>query len=141
MYLSSCVPLIIYVRGITVVVFRSFLLLSLIYFCDFLVFFFSSRRRHTRCALVTGVQTCALPIYAIGASITTTNVGGDTFLNLSTVLTDFDYDSTNIDDIEGLLITDQPIFKAGDVVAGTTLVDSNTDGVIDADDQDRKSVV
>src|SRR3546814_4703971 len=29
-------------------------------YCDF--FFFSSRRRHTRCALVTGVQTCALPI-------------------------------------------------------------------------------
>src|SRR3546814_1494661 len=28
-------------------------------------FFFSSRRRHTRCALVTGVQTCALPIHAI----------------------------------------------------------------------------
>src|SRR3546814_7686755 len=27
------------------------------------VFFFSSRRRHTRCALVTGVQTCALPIW------------------------------------------------------------------------------
>src|SRR3546814_2433559 len=25
-------------------------------------FFFASRRRHTRCALVTGVQTCALPI-------------------------------------------------------------------------------
>src|SRR3546814_7141295 len=32
-------------------------------FC-FVGFFFSSRRRHTRCALVTGVQTCALPIYA-----------------------------------------------------------------------------
>src|SRR3546814_8909337 len=28
------------------------------------LFFFSSRRRHTRCALVTGVQTCALPIFA-----------------------------------------------------------------------------
>src|SRR3546814_17298423 len=28
-----------------------------------LIFFFSSRRRHTRCALVTGVQTCALPIW------------------------------------------------------------------------------
>src|SRR3546814_8673104 len=28
--------------------------------------FFSSRRRHTRCALVTGVQTCALPIYHLG---------------------------------------------------------------------------
>src|SRR3546814_2948850 len=31
----------------------------------FLWFFFSSRRRHTRCALVTGVQTCALPIFAV----------------------------------------------------------------------------
>src|SRR3546814_2115325 len=29
-------------------------------------FFFSSRRRHTRCALVTGVQTCALPICIAG---------------------------------------------------------------------------
>src|SRR3546814_5054521 len=28
-----------------------------------ILFFFSSRRRHTRCALVTGVQTCALPIF------------------------------------------------------------------------------
>src|SRR3546814_16475814 len=28
-------------------------------------FFFSSRRRHTRCALVTRVQTCALPISAL----------------------------------------------------------------------------
>src|SRR3546814_12882597 len=40
----------------------------LLLFCEwvydvFLFFFFSSRRRHTRCALVTGVQTCALPIY------------------------------------------------------------------------------
>src|SRR3546814_9324243 len=31
-----------------------------VWFCC--VFFFSSRSRHTRCALVTGVQTCALPI-------------------------------------------------------------------------------
>src|SRR3546814_2987949 len=31
--------------------------------CDMnTMFFFSSRSRHTRCALVTGVQTCALPI-------------------------------------------------------------------------------
>src|SRR3546814_6110482 len=40
------------------------------------VFFFSSRRRHTRCALVTGVQTCALPIClmigVIGASFVIT---------------------------------------------------------------------
>src|SRR3546814_2668750 len=33
---------------------------SVLLFC--VSFFFSSRRRHTRCALVTGVQTCALPI-------------------------------------------------------------------------------
>src|SRR3546814_18164924 len=36
--------------------------------CCFLsvyMFFFSSRRRHTICALVTGVQTCALPIYIL----------------------------------------------------------------------------
>src|SRR3546814_16999179 len=34
-------------------------------FCVMIIlcFFFSSRRRHTRCALVTGVQTCALPIW------------------------------------------------------------------------------
>src|SRR3546814_1632146 len=32
-----------------------------------LSFFFSSRRRHTRCALVTGVQTCALPILVADA--------------------------------------------------------------------------
>src|SRR3546814_10468231 len=30
---------------------------------DVVYCFFSSRRRHTRCAFVTGVQTCALPIY------------------------------------------------------------------------------
>src|SRR3546814_2861015 len=33
--------------------------------CLYIVVFFSSRRRHTRCALVTGVQTCALPILSI----------------------------------------------------------------------------
>src|SRR3546814_9053632 len=32
--------------------------------CVLVLFFFSSRRRHTRCSLVTGVQTCALPILA-----------------------------------------------------------------------------
>src|SRR3546814_8826484 len=33
------------------------------------VFFVSSRRRHTRCALVTGVQTCALPISQLAADL------------------------------------------------------------------------
>src|SRR3546814_4058671 len=38
----------------------------------FVCFFFSSRRRHTRCALVTGVQTCALPISLIAAILNET---------------------------------------------------------------------
>src|SRR3546814_6903497 len=56
------------------------------------IFFFSSRRRHTRCALVTGVQTCALPIWilpdaiavhvaldqpGVRQAVTTVVVGGD----------------------------------------------------------------
>src|SRR3546814_221306 len=49
----------------------------------FLLFYVSSRRRHTRCALVTGVQTCALPIVthhrniAVGAGSTSV---GETLL-------------------------------------------------------------
>src|SRR5881628_829844 len=35
----------------------------------FVVFFFSSRRRHTRCQSVTGVQTCALPISLVAAFV------------------------------------------------------------------------
>src|SRR3546814_15724650 len=45
-------------------------------------FFFSSRRRHTRCALVTGVQTCALPIYNSSAPGRYGFVSIDPFLNL-----------------------------------------------------------
>src|SRR3546814_10072307 len=41
--------------------------------------FFSSRRRHTRCALVTGVQTCALPI------LISTNAGGTQVLRHGTM--------------------------------------------------------
>src|SRR6056297_3713839 len=38
--------------------------------CSFLpLFFFSSRRRHTRFSGVTGVQTCALPIYPLVQSV------------------------------------------------------------------------
>src|SRR3546814_8316288 len=42
------------------------LLIDFILYVCFFFFFFSSRRWHTRCALVTGVQTCALPIYNLG---------------------------------------------------------------------------
>src|SRR3546814_6828607 len=41
----------------------------------FVYFFFSSRRRHTRCALVTGVQTCALPIYLFRLGMVLDSVG------------------------------------------------------------------
>src|SRR3546814_14095995 len=48
------------------------------------MFFFSSRRRHTICALVTGVQTCALPIYhapaatiAVGAPVEVLRLEGE----------------------------------------------------------------
>src|SRR3546814_6589472 len=40
-----------------------FLFVSFSFILILVFFFFSSRRRHTRCALVTGVQTCALPIF------------------------------------------------------------------------------
>src|SRR5213078_5420210 len=40
------------------------------WFFGLLVFFFSSRRRHTRFELVTGVQTCALPISLLRAGLT-----------------------------------------------------------------------
>src|SRR3546814_8336891 len=46
-------------------------------------FFFSSRRRHTRCALVTGVHTCALPISA------TTRISAPTFDKLRLRYPDF----------------------------------------------------
>src|SRR3546814_7262236 len=47
------------------IIFVSVLVWDCILHCHDVIyhFFFSSRRRHTRCALVTGVQTCALPIY------------------------------------------------------------------------------
>src|SRR3546814_2838867 len=48
-------------RCILLILFLWFLLQDVEMFMSF--FFFSSRRRHTRCALVTGVQTCALPIF------------------------------------------------------------------------------
>src|SRR3546814_10834421 len=41
-----------------------------VFLFDMCFFVCSSRRRHTRCALVTGVQTCALPIFLTGAAPT-----------------------------------------------------------------------
>src|SRR3546814_12713360 len=46
-------------------------------------FCFSSRRRHTRCALVTGVQTCALPILLLASALQTVWLSIATTLHLS----------------------------------------------------------
>src|SRR3546814_1203445 len=61
--LYACCVVVAYVMYICIWSFCSFQFLFVVFFCTYCVFFFSSRRRHTRCALVTGVQTCALPIW------------------------------------------------------------------------------
>src|SRR3546814_10178430 len=61
-------------------------------------FFFSSRRRHTRCALVTGVQTCALPIYIEvledGAS---SLYGSDAIAGVVNIITKKNFEGAQID--------------------------------------------
>src|SRR3546814_1888916 len=53
------------------VLFSCALHIFVVFVLMFLVaFFFSSRRRHTRCALVTGLQTCALPILVRKSQLT-----------------------------------------------------------------------
>src|SRR3546814_12283784 len=53
-------------------------LVSDLVFSDLIIFFFvSSRRRHTRCALVTGVQTCALPILGVPCCRKRGRTGGE----------------------------------------------------------------
>src|SRR3546814_2565188 len=50
--------------------------------CCFILFFFSSRRRHTRCALVTGVQTCALPILLVICAFSSGTISLNEFFEL-----------------------------------------------------------
>src|SRR3546814_3717723 len=49
--------------------FNAYFSVALCVSCFVFFFFFSSRRRHTSCSLVTGVQTCALPICFIGCTL------------------------------------------------------------------------
>src|SRR3546814_2227970 len=73
--------------------------------CSFLVFyivlfFFSSRRRHTRCALVTGVQTCALPIFTIGGTLPATALAGlAATIQLERLSTEWDGEPFTLDDM------------------------------------------
>src|SRR3546814_17000569 len=48
-------------------------------------FVFSSRRRHTRCALVTGVQTCALPISVVEVAPDLVEIGRAVAIALGTL--------------------------------------------------------
>src|SRR3546814_6229005 len=61
--------------------------LFVLYLC---FFFFSSRRRHTRCALVTGVQTCALPISVLVTKSGISLVGASTGAVLVAASSNFD---------------------------------------------------
>src|SRR3546814_5784796 len=75
-------------------------------------FFFSSRRRHTRCALVTGVQTCALPILHVGdGGVVDGGVVLVLLLDLVLVLrTSRDVDARGAADLR---VADQPLGELG----------------------------
>src|SRR3546814_3363676 len=66
------------------------------------LFFFSSRRRHTICALVTGVQTCALPIFSMW--------GNDSYVspNLTPYIVEFLLDARD----GGFMVPDSVLQKA-----------------------------
>src|SRR3546814_20790334 len=64
-------------------------------------------------------------IDAIGASITTPNVGGETYIHLSTALNAFNYASTKLDYSEGLLTTVHPNLHVDAVVATPTVLTSH----------------
>src|SRR3546814_2536098 len=93
----------------------------------FFVFFFSSRRRHTRCALVTGVQTCALPICQILASTRSPALFGLGLL------------------LQRRLLSDQTLdpfpFARQRCIGGLVLAKLRRDVRPHADEADRKSVV
>src|SRR3546814_4730118 len=57
----------LFVVGLSPLVYYRYFGVCFVLGCWWLFFFFSTRRRHTSCALVTGVQTCALPIWRGGS--------------------------------------------------------------------------
>src|SRR3546814_5284905 len=66
-------------------------------------FCFSSRRRHTRCALVTGVQTCALPIYPVFSKIAVRYTEGNAF-GIRIVVAPLHLDADPLQDVQQILL-------------------------------------
>src|SRR3546814_9674682 len=68
-------------------------------------FVVASGRRHTRCALVTGGQTCAIPIYSTGTNVWRRGVRGKVGTSTSTgapgTLTGVKPDATSLGAIGG----------------------------------------
>src|SRR3546814_3025735 len=103
--------------------------LSVIVVC-ILFFVFSSRRRHTRCALVTGVQTCALPIFharrphmeALFAKLGKAGIARDSLY----LAWDFTVASERNISERALHIRDEAFAKLGDA-APTYTIDTVTD--------------
>src|SRR3546814_20336101 len=93
------------------------------YVCSYVflfVFFFSSRRRHTRCAVVTGVQTCALPIYSSkGAAVQGPRVQADRKRYRAEIHRLLDAQS-GLEIVEGEAVG---LLLAGGAVAGLSLAD------------------
>src|SRR3546814_7043513 len=79
-----------------------------VWYINSIYFFFSSRRRHTRCALVTGVQTCALPILPAGPG----GQGTLQFTNCWGMAADSTDQDAALELVEHLTGTDQQIGRA-----------------------------
>src|SRR3546814_10464632 len=75
------------------------------------MFFFSSRRRHTRCALVTGVQTCALPIYKVDTEAILPNAISYSYYVTLTSTIPLPYNS-----VEAILSLTIPNVQAGELL-------------------------
>src|SRR3546814_5533239 len=91
-------------------------------------FFFSSRRRHTRCALVTGVQTCALPI---SYQVRIENTGGETvqLLNRHWRITD---SMGRVQEVHGAgVVGEQPTLEPGETFEYTSGTPLSTPSGID----------
>src|SRR3546814_524250 len=109
--------LLVYGTSLVFFLFLSFSsLISVVCLMFFLFCFFSSRRRHTRCALVTGVQTCALPILleAAHAKVSGTYeiIDGAPVLKIVVEALDLGFDhpqekqmiTLTVDDLQGAII-------------------------------------